>query len=280
VVVLFVPWLAWFWAQGIGESLGSRGAGPAGTTGGDDVRYLLYVIHSFNSYVFNFTSNPVNTVYGGLSVLIAFGLMVLALRATGKDGAKRDLVWAWFIVPLAASFLISQWTSIFVLRNLIVASVAFYLLIGVAAARMNHPRLVVAVLLPLVALNAVSLGRNFFVEDKEEWRHLVKLVDQQASSGDLVYIVPAYTGRAYDYYTHRADLTVRGYRGRDGEAEGLASLTDGFATVWLLVGDWHARFVDTRGEVKAWFDANASLREQHEGSGVRLYRYELGRELP
>jgi 4-amino-4-deoxy-L-arabinose transferase-like glycosyltransferase len=281
VVILFVPWLVRFWDQFAGVSLGSEGTGvPTNTTGGDGFRYLVYVIHSFNSYVFNFTPSLENTAYGGVSVLIALGLLILALRATGKDGATRDLVWAWFIVPLAASFLISQWTSIFVLRNLIVASIAFYLLIGVAAARMNHPRLVVAVLLPLVVLNAVSLGRNFFIEDKEEWRNLVRLVDDQASPGDLVYIVPAYTDVAYNYYSRRPDLPVMGYAGGDGEAEGLTSLTDGFDTVWLIVGAWHARFVDKKGEVKAWFDANASLREEREGGGIRLYRYELGQGPP
>jgi uncharacterized membrane protein len=270
--LLFVPWLPTLLTQA-GEFSGEAAGGGA------DLKYLLYVIHSFNSYSFNFQPNLHNSVFGALSVLVAVTLVFLAHLRTPNEGGRRDLASAWLFVPVAASFLISQVRLVFLLRNLIVASIGFYLLLGHLAASTRNPRLVAAIVLSVLSLNVVSLGRDYFVERKEDWRPLVAHVEQQATPNDLILLAPAALERPFAYYSRRPELRRESFRSGSGSDLGIPMLTQGFDSVWLVVGEWHVQYSrrtrGREGELRAWFDANAALLELREYSGISLYHYKL-----
>jgi hypothetical protein len=76
----------------------------------------------------------------------------------------------WLFIPVATSLLLSLRQPIFLSRNLIAASLGYYLLIAGIIWRFRSKRATLALLLPLVAMNLVSIGYNHWWEPKEDWR--------------------------------------------------------------------------------------------------------------
>lgn len=252
-----------------------------------------------------------------LALLAAGGRALLADARAGRE--RSVLLLCLLIVPVGLAFLISQpyvsipglallfrpGNSIFLTRNLIVATFPLYLLLArgliltweageqrsSGAAEQRRP--FVAPLLPralaplllvaLLALNAISYQASLLAGSQEDWRAAAALVAGQATAADAVILAPSYLQAPFAYYYARRGGAgvVRGYPHDD---VAVAGETPGYATpaaaagaarrVWLVTSPLHERNPAVDAIVASLGRPAASMP----GTGILVRVYERGEE--
>ena len=123
-----------------------------------------------------------------------------------------------------------------------------HLLIAGTIGQFRSRKAVLALLLPLVIMNAVSIGYNAWFEKKEDWRIVASHIAREAEGkhGGLVIFLPGYAELPFNYYFKKYDVPVvtQGYPGDEillhpqpGEVKDLNALLEGLPYVWLVIGD-------------------------------------------
>ena len=230
--------------------------------------------------------NSFNFPWIALSVLYMTVVFVWA-TIVPNGGWQRRLAMMWLFVPLVVSLLLSLRQPIFLSRNLIAASLGYYLLVVDTIKKFDSPRATVILLAPLLIMNLVSTGANAWVEKKADWRTLAEEVAQSAASrGEgLILFVPSYAELPFSYYfrQHGVDVETQGYPEDElllhpdpQEIENLEDLLAGQPAVWLVLRD--VETVDPQWEVKAWLDSNGYVRgpefSGEEISALTYYRWD------
>jgi hypothetical protein len=252
--LLYIPWLPFFLVQTSHLTEDFWLPPPSFQT-------VLETFLDFHSL--NFPLIELSLIY--ISMVFAWAYIV------PKRAWQVRLASMWLFIPLAISLFFSLRQPIFISRNLIAASLGYYLLIAGTIGQFRNSKAVLALLLPLVTMNIVSIGYNAFYEEKEDWRTIASHVAQEvkARPGGLVVFLPGYVELPFRFYFNDYDLSVetQGYPGDEvllhpepKEVENLGALLEGLPYVWLVVRDIES--ADPNWTVKGWLDSHGYIRQQ------------------
>jgi hypothetical protein len=99
----------------------------------------------------------------------------------------------------------------------------------------------------------------FFVP-KDDWRGVVQYINQEAESGDLVWMDPVWNRFPYDYYQAEINVSL-------GNVEAVGAQLAAAETVWFIAERYGQ---GTRRESEIWLQENMELHHT-----VPFYRLEL-----
>lgn len=252
--LLYLPWLPFLWMQ-------TRQVTSLSWLPPPSFQALLETFLDFHSYKFP---------YMEVSLLYMALIFVWAYIVPKREWQLR-LASLWLFLPLAISLLLSLRQPIFLSRNLIAASLGYYLLVAGTIWRFRSTKATLALLLPLVAMNLVSIGHNTWVEQKEDWRAVAQYVAVTArdNPGGLVVFLPRYTELPFQYYFQRTNVSVdtQGYPGDEvllhpepKQVEDIAKMLEDRPYVWLVVRDTVTDHPDP--SVKEWLDTHGFIRQK------------------
>ena len=252
--LLYLPWLPFFWMQ-------TRQLTEDFWLPPPSFHTVLETFLTFQS--FNFPFIELSLVY----MTMVFVWTYIVPRKTWQ----LRLASMWFFIPLVISLLFSLRQPIFLSRNLIAASLGYYLLIAGTIGRFRSTKAVLALLLPLVVMNSVSLGYNAWYEGKEDWRSVASFLAQETEGKQdgLVFFLPGYAELPFNYYFKREGVSIdtQGYPGDEillhpqpKEVEDLTALMEGLPYVWLIVRDIET--ADPDWTLKAWLDTHGYVRQK------------------
>lgn len=203
--------------------------------------------------------------------LVFMSLVFVLSYIIPRKTLQLRLATMWFLIPLVISLIVSLRQPIFLSRNLIAASLGYYLLVAGTVGQFRSKKAVLALLLPLVVMNTVSLGYNAWYEGKEDWRSVASFVAQETEGKQdgLVVFLPGYSELPFNYYFKRYDVSIdtQGYPSdevllhpspKDVSDPGV--LMAGLPYVWLVVRD--SESADPDWTVKAWLDTNGYIRQK------------------
>jgi len=188
-----------------------------------------------------------------------------------KKTWQHSLASMLLFLPIAVSLLFSLRQPVFISRNLIAASLGFYLLIAGTIGQFRSNKAVLALLLPLILMNSISIGYNAWNETKEDWRSVASYVARETKGkpGGLLVFLPGYAELPFNYYFNRYDRSIntQGYPGDEillhsepKVVQNLAAMIKGRPYVWLIVRDIES--ADPDWTVKAWLDTHGYVRQQ------------------
>jgi hypothetical protein len=254
VGLLYFPWLPFFFLQALQVTESFWLPPPSFQT-------VAGAFLDFHSYKFPITE---------LSFIYMAFIFVWASIVPGKAWQQR-LAGLWLVMPLAISLLLSLRQPIFLSRNLIVASLGYYLLVAGTIWRFRSRGAILALMFPLVLMNMVSIVHNMGWEKKEDWREVARYVARSAlkKPEGLVVFLPGYAEIPFDYYfkEYQISLNTQGYPGDEillhpqpVEVTDIGKLLEGRPYVWLVVRDIES--ADPDWTVKAWLDSNGYIRQK------------------
>jgi len=125
--------------------------------------------------------------------------------------------------------------------------------------------------MPLLLMNAVSIGHNAWQEEKENWQDLTQHVaaTAQNTKGGLALFFPPYAELPFAYYLQRYDvpLETQGYpeseillHPRQKRATNPSDLLEGRPYIWLVLRDDETSNMHL--VVKKWLDNHGYVRSQ------------------
>ncbi|HZD58479.1 MAG TPA: glycosyltransferase family 39 protein [Anaerolineales bacterium] len=251
--LLYLPWLPFFWKQTQQVTEDFWLTPPTFQT-------VLGTILDFHSY--NFPLSAISLIYMAMIFIWAF---IVPRRAW-----QLHLATLWLFVPLIVSLLLSLRQPIFLSRNLIAASLGYYLLIAGTIWQFKSRKVTLALVVPLVVMNLVSIGYNDWKVEKENWRAAATEVAQQVQNkpGGLLVFMPRYAELPFQYYFKRSGSSIQtqGYPGdelllhpRPRQVTDVSALIEGHPYVWLVVRNVESEDLDWG--VKEWLDQNGYVRQ-------------------
>jgi mannosyltransferase len=252
--LIYLPWLPFFWRQ-------TRQVTEAFWLPPPSFQTVLNTFLEFNSLNFPFIE---------ISLLYMAMIFVWAYIIPKKDWQRR-LVSLWLFVPLVISLLLSLRQPIFLSRNLIAASLGYYLLVAGTIGQFRNQRATLALLFPLVVMNLVSIGNNAWFKEKEDWRGIAASVaqDVEGKKDGLIIFQPGYGELPFNYYFKYYDIAVntQGYPGDEillhpqpREVEDLAAVIEGRPYIWLVRRSIESEEPDWT--VKDWLDTHGYVRQE------------------
>ncbi|MGD2049496.1 MAG: glycosyltransferase family 39 protein [Chloroflexota bacterium] len=252
ILIAFSPWLRAFFEQTeqITESFWL--SSPTFQT-------VLGVFLDFNSLNFPW-----------IAISILYMTMIFVWAYIVPDNSwQRRLVSIWLFMPVVISLILSLRQPIFLTRNLIIASIGYYILIVATIRRFKSARVMALLLLPLFIMNLISIGHNVWNEEKEDWRDLTAHLAALArnTQDGLIIFNPPYAELPFDYYFQHYDLDLdrQGYPEDEillhPEPKRVNNVTNLLANrpyIWLVMRNDEA--ADPNFPVKEWLDSNGYVR--------------------
>ena len=214
--------------------------------------------------------NSLNFPWIAISILYMTVIFVWAYIVPDKSWQRR-LATIWLFMPVVISVVLSLRQPIFLTRNLIVASIGYYILVVVAIRRFKSTRVMALLLLPLFIMNLISIGHNAWNEEKENWRDLTTHLAALAKNtrDGLIIFIPPYAELPFDYYfrQYNLELDTQGYpedeillHPEPKIVDNLTSLLAGRPYIWLILRNDEA--TDPNSRVKEWLDRNGYVRQR------------------
>lgn len=234
---------------------------------------VLSAFLDFQSY--NFPLIEISLLY--LTTIIVWAFIV------PRKSWQQQLASLWLFLPLLVSLLLSLRQPIFLSRNLIAASLGYYLLVTAILLKFKSTRLVLVLLIPLLGMNLVSIGRNAWVIQKEDWRDAAKYVANavQGKPDGLIVFLPGYAELPFQYYfkDYHQFVYTQGYPGDElllhpnpKEVHDLDQLFEGHPYVWLVMRD--VETVDPNSKVKGWLDSHGYTRSlDYQSPSISILTY-------
>ncbi len=252
--LLFIPWLPFFLEQARQVTQSFWLPAPTFST-------VLGTFLDFHSY--NFPVTELSLLY--------MALIFVWVTIVPAGEWQRRLGSMWLFIPVATSLLLSLRQPIFLSRNLIAASLGYYLLITGIIWRFHNKKATLALLLPLLAMNLVSIGYNAWWEQKEDWRGVANYVARatQKRPGGIIVFIPGYTEIPFSYYFkgYHVAIDTQGFPGDEvllhpqpKQVEDIAKVLEGRPYVWLVVRE--IELVDPNWTVKTWLDTHGYVRQK------------------
>jgi mannosyltransferase len=254
IILLFMPWLP-FLVQQTSQVTENFWLPPP------TYQSVLAVFLDINSL--NFPWIALSVFY--LTVIFVWSYIV------PENGWQRRLATIWLFIPLALSLLIGLRQPLFLSRNLIIASIGYYLLVVGTMRKFGSAKATVVLLIPLLLMNAVSIGHNAFREEKENWQDLTQYVAAAAKNtkGGLALFFPPYAELPFTYYFQRYDapLETQGYpeseillHPKQKRVANPSDLLEGRQYIWLVLLDDNTSNMHV--VVKKWLDNHGYVRSQ------------------
>ncbi len=218
-----------------------------------------------------------------ISLLFMATIFVFAYIVPGKS-TRRRLASLWLFVPLAISLLLSLRQPIFLSRNLIAASLGYYLLVTDTIWKFEHTKAILIFLIPLLVINLLSIGRDTWFEEKENWRDAAALVARLSDHkpDGLVVFIPGFAELPFSYYfsKYQRPAQTQGYPGDEllihpepRQAPSAQELLDGYPYVWLVVRQGESLDQDWVN-LKIWLDSHGYVSYPgFEQDNVVVYSY-------
>lgn len=156
VALLFAPWLGVIFSQ-FGKVQQSYWVPRPG---------LAELINTVMAFTFNLpTWPPLLPVVLFLSLSILTLALYRVIRTRPRQETHREAVWLLFLMafaPIVVAFLLSQFRSVYIIRGLLPAALAYYLLLARIVSGLKLPRWGWAVIAFIVAVPvALSLGYHY-----------------------------------------------------------------------------------------------------------------------
>lgn len=204
-----------------------------------------------------------------ISLLYLAAIFVFAYIVPGKSW-QRQLASLWLFLPLGISLLLSLRQPIFLSRNLIAASLGYYLLAADTIWKFQSKKAVMMLLIPLLAMNLVSIGYNTWFAEKEDWRDAARMIATASyeEPDGLVVFIPGFAELPFDYYfkNYNRPVETQGYPGDElllhpqpKQVTDIQKLLSGRPYVWLVVRQGEA--LDPEWvQLKEWLDSHGYVR--------------------
>ena len=253
ITVLYAAWLPSLWKQ-------TRQVTDSFWLPPPSFQTVLGTFLDFNSF---------NFPWMGVPVLYMSTVFVFTYIVPNKEGWQRPFLTLWLFAPLGISLVLSLRQPIFLSRGLIAASLGYYLLVTGTILQFRTRKTMIALLLPLLAMNLISIGHNAWQAEKEDWRAAAAYVAQEARGrGEgLIVFVPSYAELPFMYYFQQYGLALetQGYPEDEfllhpdpKKVATVEGIFDGRPAVWLVLRDVEA--VDPDWTVKGWLDSHGYER--------------------
>jgi uncharacterized membrane protein len=272
IAVLYLPWIPFFLLQ-------TRRVVENFWLAPPTVRAVVETLVDFQS---------LNFPWLAVSILYLTGALVWAYIIPTWQGWSRRLLTFWLVVPLTLSLLLSLRQPIFLSRNLIAASLALYLLLAGAIWHFGSHRMSGLFLLPLLAMNLLSIGYNTWFEAKEDWRSAAAYMAQQAAaegaqtgSQPLLVFAPGFGELPFSYYfePHGVAVGTLGHPQQETllhpqpvtEAETEAAIL-ARPSLWLIVREEETS--DVSAAIRQWLGAQGyTVVDRWSQFPINIYRY-------
>lgn len=288
-LLLYLPWLPNFLQQFSG---GFASWIPPAT--------LTILARTLTDFIGSYEQR--STLESIFALVVLLTPLVIAARQLFREASTRKiqyvLLGCWFLVPIGLAFLISQpylsvpllssivgqGRSIFLTRNLIVASFPLYL--WLARSLILSRRLVLfAALVALVAMSGVSYYQNVLRDSKEDYRTAAQMVREQATPDALILFVPPYLKLPFAYYYDRSPFTeisldtlTDGVIGDRTLQTGTSpvELLDHYQRVWLITNSDNI-YREDASNMKHVLETQGSLLESRQVYGVSIFLYQMNK---
>jgi mannosyltransferase len=227
----------------------------------------------------------------GISLLYMAAIFVFAYIVPGRNW-RRQFASLWLFLPLVISLLLSLRQPIFLSRNLIAASLGYYLLTTDTIWKFQTKKVILALWVPLLLMNLVSIGWNVWYAEKEDWRDAARSValSSYGRPGGLVVFVPGFTEMPFQYYfkKFKEPIQTQGYPGDEillhpqpKEVSSIDEMLSGRPYVWLVVRQGES-LDPTWLQIKIWLDTHGYVRypglEKENISVLTYVRWDTVRE--
>ena len=222
---------------------------------------------------------------GGLALLYAAGLVLIARDALRARRGRRDDAWPYAllfsstVVPVVVALAVSlalQPVFYYKYFSLVVPMLA----VLVAAGFVRVPRRAVAtgVAVTLCVLGAVTIGKCYGDCNRENWSDASAYIVRAATFEDAAVLYAPEIRTAYDYYVQNGlqvphvvyphvPYVSPGYDSIGEPSRELARQTAAeYDRVWLVLGHVDA----LAGRLRGWFEAEMGPPEEHSYKGVRV----------
>jgi hypothetical protein len=242
---------------------------------------------------------------GLVSIFLFFSFLILVLtlyrigRVRGRDQRSREGIYLLSLLafaPVVVAFLISQFKSIYIIRGLLPAAIAYYILVAKILAEAQFPKRVAWLLLsPVVVLLAISLAYHYTYArfPRPPFDKAVTYLQENYQSGDAIVHDNKLTFFPCHYYDRElpqafmADPTGSGSDTLalpTQEALGLLAsqtmedATAGSQRVWFVI--FQRAFAEYEGlghpqpPHKAWLEERYRLVETVTFNDLNTYLYE------
>ena len=125
-------------------------------------------------------------------------------------------------------------------------------------------KLLYAVIILIVAINAPLLVEYYSSFTKEDWRGFSHIVQSVTKDGDLIVVVPAYISQPFSYYYNNAtDRTIQTGAYTGIELDNIYQLKGNNSIFYIVTGDITA--ANPNGDALAWLNEKSRLETQHTG---------------
>jgi hypothetical protein len=242
---------------------------------------------------------------GLVSIFLFFSFLILVLtlyrigRVRGRDQRSKEGIYLLSLLafaPVVVAFLISQFKSIYIIRGLLPAAIAYYILVAKILAEAQLPKRVAWLLLsPVVVLLAISLAYHYTYAwfPRPPFDGAVAYVRENCQSGDAIVHDNKLTFFPCHYYDRelpQAFMADPPGSGSDTlalptqEALGLLAgqtmedATAGSQRVWFVI--FQRAFAEYEGlghpqpPHKAWLEERYRLVETVTFNDLNIYLYE------
>ncbi|MCX6681591.1 MAG: glycosyl transferase, partial [Methanoregula sp.] len=125
-------------------------------------------------------------------------------------------------------------------------------------------KLLYAVIILIVAINAPLLTEYYSSFTKEDWRGFSHIVQNVTRDGDLIVVIPGYIQQPFSYYYDNAtDKTIQLGVYQSKELDNIYQLKGNNSIFYIVTGDISA--ANPNGDVVAWLTEKSRLETQHTG---------------
>ena len=130
-------------------------------------------------------------------------MALYGLRGFRRPDADISLVWLWLMVPLVGTIVLCyQVTNVWMVRYLIAASPAFYLLVSRGILSLRNRYVIAAAVLAVLGLTSVRLWFYYTRPSRPQWRPAVEYVQAHERPGDVIGIYSSGNRIVFNYYYH------------------------------------------------------------------------------
>jgi mannosyltransferase len=208
------------------------------------------------------------------------------------------ILFSWFLVPVGLSFLLSQRyitvpvfsllfnqeRSVFLTRNLILASFPLYLLLARSLFLAGRNK-GIAILTALVMMNIFAYLGNAVFDRKEDYRSAAAVIESRSQERDTILFAPPYLETPFAYYYYPVEGLIEEGFSRDVLEDGVITddLRKSYGSpleavnvgqdLWLVYNEneFQPDEAGTRESLEAWGNPVESYR--FEGVIVKQYKW-------
>jgi mannosyltransferase len=185
----------------------------------------------------------------------------------------------WVVIPHILPFIASKVsTPIYLHRYTIGASLGFYLLVAAGIKNLQNKYVKLGIVGTILLLSLPHLSNYYATVQKEQWRDLVTYIEANAEPGDLLLFNAFFSQLAFDYYSHRTDLTKKPFPATtnvvtDENIKTLGSAIQGYNRVWLISS--YGR--DSKGLIGKTLSESYELADTDKYYGIDAYLFQKTR---